>query len=130
MPLGDAYVDAALDAVVDSWPSSGATYRLYASDPTLATTPSDVELAATGGYAPAAFSPSNWAPSADDSKATTAPVSFGTSTGAYSDLATYWGVVDSGGSLVYSDELTQSINVSAAGIAVAFTPALAFASGA
>lgn len=129
MPLGDVtYQDAALDAVVASWPSSGATYRLFASDPTLATTPADVELTATGGYAPVAFSPSGWAAASGGSKTVTTPVSFGTSTGAYSDTAPYWGIVDGSGLLVYSDDLPndQLVSVGGTGTAVTIAPAIYF----
>lgn len=127
MPLGDvSYVNAALDAVVGSWPSSGATYRLFSDDPAQEAVPTDVELAATGGYAPVTFSPSGWASASGGAKTTSSAVSFGTSTGAYSDVATYWGIYKSG-LLVYSDDLDgQQIEVGATGTVVSFTPTLTF----
>lgn len=123
MPLGATYVDGALDGVTDSWPSSGATYRLYASDPTLATLPGDVELTSAGGYASVAFAP------ADFTAGVGSLVDFGTSTDAYSDVATYWGIVDGSDLLVFSDDLSDPIEVDAASTAVSFTPTLSFADG-
>lgn len=129
MPLGDVtYVNAALDALVGSWPATGALYRLYESDPALETVPASVELSGSG-YTPPAFASAGWAAAADGGKATTSPVSFGTSTAAYTQTATYWAVVDSGGLLVFSDALTEPIDVPAAGTVVAFTPSLTFADG-
>lgn len=130
MPLGDtSYIDAALDAVVASWPATGATYNLYRSDPSIEATPSDVELAGSG-YTPAAFDPAGWDAATDGGKSTTAAVSLGTSSDAYADLGTYWAVVDSSGLLVFSDALTEPIGAQAAGTVVAFTPTLTFADGA
>lgn len=128
MPLGDvSYVDAALDAVVASWPSSGATYRLYASDPQAATVPADVELDSDGGYAPVAFAPADFASAADGTKARSTALDFGTTTAAYSDIAKFWAVVDSGGLIVYSDGLDDPIEVDDAGDPASFTPTLTFA---
>ena len=130
MPLGDVtYQNASLDAVVDSWPASGAEYRLYSSDPSLATLLSDAELTSAGGYAPVAFAPADWADADAGSKTTTADVDFGTSTDAYSDTATYWAIVDSGDLIVYSDELDDPIAVGEASTAVSFSPTLSFADG-
>jgi hypothetical protein len=132
MPLGDVtYVNAALDAIVDSWPATLATYRLYASDPTLATLPGDVELTSDGGYAPVGFDPADWAAAVDGAKSPTAAVSFGTSSAAYSDVGTYWGIVDDAGLLVFSDDLPDAevVEVDDAGTTVAFTPTLSFADG-
>lgn len=127
MPLGDVtYVNASLDAVVAAWPGSGATYRLFASDPTLQATPTDVELTSDGGYAPVAFDPADWASAVDGGKTTTAAVGFGTSTAAYSDVATFWGILDSGDLLVYSDFLDDPIEVDDTGAAVSFSPTLTF----
>lgn len=130
MPLGDVtYQNAALDALVASWPATGATYRLYYDDPALATAPGDVELAAVGGYAPAAFAPSDWAAATGGAISTTAAVPFGTSTAAYSDTATFWAVIDGSGLIVWSDSLDDPIAVDGSGTAISFTPTLAFADG-
>lgn len=130
MPLGDvSYVDAALDAIVDSWPGSGANYHLYASDPSIEVDPTTVELTSDGGYAPVAFDPSGWDASASGQKSTTAPVDFGTSTDAYSDVATFWAVVDSGGLIVFSDFIDEPIEVDEADSDASFTPSLSFADG-
>ena len=127
MPLGDvSYIDAALDDIVAGWPATGATYRLFFSDPQQQTTPTDVELGAVGGYAPVTFAPSNFAAAASGSKSTTSPVSFGTSTAAYSDTARYWGILDGSGLLAFSDFLDDAIEVDDTGIAVSFTPTLLF----
>ena len=128
MPLGDVtYVNAALDALVDSWPATDAAYHLYSSDPSLETTPSDVELTSDGGYAAVDFDPTDWADAASGTKTTTADVDFGTSTDAYSDTATYWAIVDTDGLIVFSDELDTPIAVIESSTAVAFSPSLSFA---
>lgn len=128
MPLGDVtYVDAALDAVVGSWPASGANYHLFVSDPALETVALDVELTSGGGYVAQAFAPADFDPAADSSVSTAAPVDFGTSTDAYDDTATYWGIVDGTGLLVFSNDLDDPIAVIEAGTAVSFTPTLTFA---
>lgn len=119
MPLGDAtYQAAALDAVIASWPTT-ATYRLFTGDPTLG----GVELAATGGYAPATFSPSDWTTSGVSSTAT---ISFGTSTAAYADTATYWALVDTSGAIVYYDDLTPEVDIPDFGYDVTISPSLFF----
>jgi hypothetical protein len=130
MPLGDvSYVNAALDALVASWPSSGAHYHLFVSDPAPETTALTVELTSGGGYAAVTFSPSDWASASGGSITTTAPVSWGTSTAAYDDIATYWGIVDGSGLLVFSDSLDTPVEVDGASVAVARTPTISFADG-
>ena len=120
MPLATtAAQNAALDAVVGTFPDDG-TYRLY--DASL------VELTSDGGYAPADHSLTDWAASNAGTKTTAAPVSFGTSTDAYSDVAYYWGVADSSGALVYYDLLPEQIAVGAAGTGVGFSPVLFYRS--
>jgi len=127
MPLGDVtYQDAALDAVVGSWPASGAHYHLFVSDPALEPTPLDVELTSGGGYVAATFAPADFAAASGNAVATTAPVSFGTSTAAYDDTATFWGIVDSTGLLVFSNDLDDPIAVENSGTVVTFTPAISF----
>lgn len=118
MPLATtAAQNAALNAVVGTFPDDG-TYRLYDGDL--------VELTSDGGYAPAAHSLTDWAASSDGAVSTTVPVSFGTSTDAYSDAASYWGIADAAGALVYYDLLPEQIAVGASGTAVSFQPALYF----
>lgn len=130
MPLGDVtYQNDALDAVVASWPATGATYRLYFDNPADAATPADVELGPDGGYAPAAFSPSDWADADGGSKTTAPAVSFGTSMDAYSATATFWAVIDGSGAIVYYDALTDPIAVEGSGTATTFAPTLTFADG-
>lgn len=122
MPLATtAAQNAALDAVVGTFPATGATYRLYTDVPALAT-----ELASAGGYAPVAFVPAGWAAAVDGAKSTTAAVSFGTSTDAWSDVATYWAIADAAGNPLYFDLLPEQIAVGASGTAVSFQPALYF----
>lgn len=130
MPLGDvSYMNAALNAVVASFPATGAKWRLYTSDPALEVTPSTVELAATGGYAGVTFAPAQFGTASADLVQTSSPVSFGTSSAAWSDVATFW-AIEKAGLLVYSDALDTPIAVDAAGVAVAFTPGLSFSDGA
>jgi hypothetical protein len=127
MPLGDvSYVDAALDAVVASWPSTGATYNLYASDPQGVDDPTTVELDAVGGYAPVAFAPSDFSSASAGVKVRSSALDFGTTTAAYSDIAKFWAVVDSAGLIVYSDALDEQIEVDEAGDPASFTPTLTF----
>lgn len=111
--------NAALDAVVATFPDGG-TYRLY--DASL------VELTSDGGYAPADHSTADWAAATGGQVTTTLPVSFGTSTDAYSDAASYWGIADSLGVLVYYDLLDEQIAVGASGTAVSFQPTLFYRS--
>lgn len=129
MPLGAGYVDTALDAIVASWPSTGAEYRLYASDPTLAALPGDVELTSDGGYAGVAFAPADFASASGNAKPTTAPIVFPTPTDAWSDVATFWGIIDGSDALVYSNDLDTPIAVDEAGADASFTPTLSFADG-
>lgn len=122
MPLGDDDAkNEALDALVGAFPDDG-TYRLFAGRPD----GSGTELTSDGGYAPAAHGTADWAAAADGSKTTTAAVSFGTSTDAYSDVADYWAVCRADGSVYYWDILTDPISVTAAGVAVSFKPRVYF----
>ena len=60
-------------------------------------------------------------------------MSFGTATGAYSDVATYWAVVDSAGLLCYWDDLApdQVVEVDAATASpVTISPSIFFEDGA
>ena len=121
MPLATtAAQDAALDAVVGTFPDDG-TYRLFTGIPT-----DGGELSGDGGYSPADHSTADWAAASGGVVATTAPVSLGTSTDAYADTAFYWAICDSAGAVVYWDELTSPISVTASGTVVEFTPRLFF----
>lgn len=123
MPLGDvSYQDAALDAVVASWPSSGAEYALFVGDPLAGGT----ELTSTGGYARVAFAPADLDAAADGAKAWAAPIDFGTSTGAWSDVATHFAIIDGSDLFVYTDDLPDEIAVDETGTAVTATPAALF----
>lgn len=85
---------------------------LYDADPNLA----GVELDATGGYAAQSLANSTANFPAPASGATTsAAVSFGTSSGAWSDTATHVGLKDGSGNLWYSRPLAEPITVTAAG---------------
>ena len=130
MPLGDSYQAAGLDAVVASWPSSGARYALF-DDVPVAAGGAGVELSGAG-YTSPAFASSGWSAASGDAKTVTAAISFGTSTGAYASVGTHWAVVDSGGALVFWDDLSadQVVEVSASGSAVTISPTLSFADAA
>lgn len=128
MPIVDvSYLNASLDAVVDAWPASGATYRYWLSDPTVATLPTDVEVdVTTAGLSNAAFDPADWAAAASGAKTTTAAVALGTSTTSLDDTITYWGIVDGTGLIVFYDFLDDPISVEDAGTVVDFSPSLSF----
>lgn len=129
MPFTATYVDDILDGVGAAFPTSG-NWRLYSSDPQLADAPSDVELTSDGGYAAVAFAPSDWDASTGGSMSTASAVSFGTSTDAYSDVATYWGITGADADdLVYSDFLDDPIEVDESGTAVSFTPSISITDG-
>lgn len=123
MPLGDVtYQDAALDAIIASWPATGAVYRIFDADPTT----TGVELPSDGGYAPVAFTRSAWAAADAGLASTTDPVTLGTSTDGYGAVGTHWAITDSGGLLVYSAELDDELEVSEADTLVQFTPSIFF----
>lgn len=130
MPLGDvSYQDAALDAVVDSWPGSGAVYAFWTSDPRLEVDPTDVEVdLSVAGLSNPAFDSSDWAAASGGGITPSAPIGLGTSTGPLDDVGAYWGVKDSGGLIVYSDDLADSdqIVVTEAATVVSFTPTISF----
>lgn len=122
MPLnGNDAKNAALDALVATFPDDG-TYRLFAGRPDGTGT----ELTSDGDYAPAAHGTADWAAAADGSVTTTADVSFGTSTAAYSDVADFWAICEADGTVWYWDVLTAPISVTASGVAVAFKPRVFF----
>lgn len=106
-PTGTAAANAALDALVATFPSPG-TYRLYSDAPATTELPADGGTARSWGianaagavvywdllpqpkalssYASAPHSTADWAPAGDVSKTTTAPVPIGD--GFYPTL--YW----------------------------------------
>lgn len=110
MPVAEAHIDTANDALAASFPA-GSQVRLYTgvSDPTTGPDPLD-ELTSDGGYAPVALG--SFDASVDGNAH--ADVDFGTSTDAWSDEATAWGITDSGGDLLWWDLLTKPIDVTAA----------------
>lgn len=131
MPVADAYKDDSLDGLVGGWPSSGK-WRLYSSDPSQETTPSDVELASDGGYAAVAYASTDWAASSGGSKAVASAISFGTSTDAYSDTATYYGITNGtdADDLVWSDDLgDDAVAVGESGTDVSISPSLSMQDG-
>lgn len=116
MPLVGAAQDACLDALIGALPSPGK-YRLYSDDPSLADDPADVELTSDGGYAPQTFAPSDFDSSSSGSASSSSPISWGASTDAYSDVATFWGITDDADdSLAYYDALDDPVSVTDDGI--------------
>ena len=114
--------DAALDAVVASWAATAATWRLFTGIPD----PGVNELPADGGYAVGAYTGSEWAAASGGAKAAT--VDLGTSTDAYGDVGSHWAICDASGDVIYWDELTVPLAVSAASTPVSFRPELFFRS--
>lgn len=120
MPLATtAAQNAALDAVVSSLPSP-SVWALYVGNPVAGGT----EMPATGGYAAATYSAAQWAAAASGVK--TATVSFGTSTAAWGDVASYWAVRDAAGVVLLWDLLPSQLTVTAAGVPVSVSPQLFF----
>jgi hypothetical protein len=114
MPVADAHIDAANDALAGSFPA-GSTVHLYTGvdDPTVGPDPAD-ELATDGGYVAASLPVFD---ASVDGNAH-ADVDFGTSTDAWSDVATAWAIRDSGGVLLWWDILGEVVDVTAAGTPV------------
>lgn len=128
MPIGDTYLDDSLMGVVNSWPPTGATVRFWSADPTLQDDPTVVEVdLSVAGLTNPTFDPADWA-STDGAAAPSSAYALGTSTAALDDVGAYWGVVDSTGVIVYSDDIASSdqIVVTDAGTVVSFTPSLSF----
>lgn len=116
MPLTGAALDTCLDALIAALPAAGK-YRLYSDDPSLAGTPSDVELGSDGGYAPQDFAPADFAASSGGAASSASPISWGASTDAYSDVATFWGITDDvDDSLAYYDALDEPVSVDDSGV--------------
>lgn len=113
MPLGDvSYQNAALDAVVDSWPASGAVYAFWTSNPQLEDTPADVEVdLSVAGLTNPAFDSTDWAAATGGGKSLSSALALGTSTAALDDVGAYWGVKDSTGLVVYSDDLADDAQI-------------------
>lgn len=66
---------------------------LFVSDPALEDDPTDVEVSG-GGYARVTIEPADWDAAADGRKATTAPLQLPSTTTAWLDAATYFGLWD------------------------------------
>lgn len=125
MPIGPDYVDGSLDDMVNGWPATGAVYAWWTADPLLQADPSTVEVdLSVGGLTNPDFAPTDYSDSSGGVKSAAAAISVGTSTAALDDVGTYWGIKDSGGSIVYSDDLTDDaiLEVDESGDAVSFTP--------
>ena len=113
--------DAALDAVVSSWSATAASWRVFTGVPD-----GTNELPADGGYAPVAYSGSEWSAASNGGKPAT--VSLGTSTDAYGDVGVVWALCDAAGDVIYWDTLTVPLRVDEAGVPVSFRPELFFRS--
>jgi hypothetical protein len=111
MPLGDvSYQNDAVDAVIGSWPASGAVYAYWYSDPQAEDDPADVEIVLTStGLSNGAFASSDWSSAADG--ASTATISLGTATADIDDTFNYWGIKDGSGLIVYSDAIDDPFGV-------------------
>lgn len=113
--------NAALDAVVSSWSATAVTWRVFTGVPDGAN-----ELPATGGYAPVAYTGSEWSAASNGGKPAT--VDLGTSTDAYGDVGSVWAICDAAGDPIYWDTLTVPLRVESAGVPVSFRPELFFRS--
>lgn len=126
MPLGDvSYQNDAVDAVIGSWPASGAVYAYWSSDPQAEDDPTTVEIDLTStGLSNGAFASSDW--SAADDGASTATISLGTATADIDDSFNFWGIKDSSGLIVYSDSIDDPFGVND-GDSVSFDATITFA---
>lgn len=122
-PLDTAAQNAALDALLSGDVSGIPTVwevALFTDHPSLGGT----ELTATGGYARATLNAdlTDW-PAASSGLKSSVPVSFGTSTDAYSDTATYALLIDAADSTTrwFPILLTDEVDVGAAGTVVEVT---------
>lgn len=136
MPVGASYFDDSLDGIVAAWPASGAHWALFDGVPgedggdgieLVDGTPGDPGVTAPGYTAPA-FAPADFAAASGNAKTVAAPIDFGTSTDAYTELGTHWAIVDSLGALVYWDDLPEAdvVEVNASDTAVTISPTLYF----
>lgn len=111
--------NAWLDAGVATLPTGG-TYRLFFGIPTETQTDgSTYELPSDGGYVPAPESAATWATADGGSKGLA--INFGTSTGAYGEVGTYWAYCDASGVVRLWDELDEPVEVTGAGAVVSAT---------
>lgn len=94
---------------------------LFAGDPSL----DGVELASAGGYARVtiANNGTSW-PAAAAGQKTGPGVTFPTSTGAWSDVATHWVLIGSDGNRWDSGALAEEIDITAAGVTKKVTPTI------
>ena len=129
MPIGANYQDDSLDGVVDAWPATGAHWALFDGVP-VEDGGDGVELTGSGYTAPT-FAPADFAAASGNSKTVAAPIDFGTSSDAYAELGTHWAIVDSGGDIVYWDDLPDAdvVEVNAAGTDVTISPTIFFQGG-
>ena len=119
MPFAStAAENAALDAVVASL-SGADSWRLYYDLPSAST-----ELPSDGGYAAVAYTGSEWAAASNGAKQAT--VSFGSSSGAWGEVAAYWAIADAAGDPILWDLLPTPLTVTAAGTPVSVHPELFF----
>lgn len=83
-------MNASLDA---DYATNDHELALFISDPFLEADPEDVEVSG-GGYARATVEPADWSAAANGQKATPTPVQLPSTTGAWLDDATHWGLWD------------------------------------
>lgn len=124
-PLDEAAQDATLDAMFgdDAAATMPASFELalYAGDPALAGT----ELEADGGYARVTVAnASSVFPAASSGVKVSAPIPFAAASGAWSDTATHYLLIDAADSTTryFAGRLDDEVNVDDAGVVV--TPTL------
>ena len=111
MPIPPEHLEAnqdALLAIVGTFPADGE-YRLYTEDPT----ETGVELTATGGYAPVSAASVSWA-AVSGQPAVSATATF-TASGAWAEVAEWWGLHDADDALRAYGPLDEPADVEAAG---------------
>lgn len=125
MPIGDTYQNASLDGLVNSW-TAGDRWALFNGVPVEAGG-TGAELSG-GGYTSPAFATTDFAAASGQAKTVAAPIDFGTSTDAYTDVGTHWAILDATDALVYWDDLPEAdvVEVNAAGTDVSISPTLFF----
>lgn len=129
MLIDTAAQDALLDGVYGSGSPASFEIALFDADPVLG----GVELAADGGYARVTVANDGTLfPGASGGSTTSASVSFGASSGAFSDTAPFWVAFDAADSTTAyaSGLLSEAVSVDETGVDVSVVMTIFYSQGA